>query len=119
MNKLLDVNNELITNLIAEAYPTYDGIKIRNKLLDGSYHIQSIGDPLKKMNIKCNVKEQGKIMIDESYNMDKPIRLEWYDKFYIGLIEEYPEWEIIVKGRDNKRIYIATLIIAVTEEGTV
>ena len=118
MNKLLDIDNNFITNLITLAYPTYDGTKIRNRLLDGSYHIQSVGEQTKIMNIACDVTEQGKCTLDEAYNIDKPIRLEWYGKFYIGLIEEYPELDVLVKGDNNKRRYTAQFRIMVSKEGT-
>lgn len=119
MNELVDINNNLITREISNVLPDYEVNKVKNKLLDGTYHVQSIGTPLRIVNVDCNVAEVGKSMITEAYNVDKPIRLNWYGKYYIGLIHESPKWTIYVKGNNNKRNYAAQFTIVVSEEGSI
>lgn len=119
MIKLKDINNNIITREISNVLPDIDIIKIKNRLIDGTYHLQTIGNPQKMLNIACNVSENGKSLIDNAYIIDKPLILEWYGKYYIGLIFSKPQWNIYVKGNNNKRIYGVELIIAVSGEGAI
>jgi hypothetical protein len=118
MNEILDISNNLITRYISEVLIYYESTRIENVLLDGSYHVQMIGDPLKIINITCNMSEAAKALIDEAYNISKPVQLKWYGKHYIGLIKESPKWSYLLKGKETRRIYTAIMTIVVTEEGS-
>lgn len=118
MNKLVDIENNFITREISNVLKTYNSNKIKIRLLDGSYHTQSIGSEVLILTVYCNMSELGKALIDEAYIIDKPLKIYWYDKFYIGLIEDEPKWEVFVKGNNNKRMYFAEFNIVVDEEGS-
>ena len=119
MNKLVDNDNNFITREISNVLISFDTNKIQNRLLDGTYHVQTIGDPIKVITINCNMSEDGKSRIDEAYNIDKPIRIDWYGKYYIGLINDYPNMSVYVKGSDIKRRYAVEIKLVVETEGLI
>lgn len=116
---LFDIEDNLISREISNVLPDLDIIKVKNRLIDGTYHSQTIGQPIKILNITCNMSESGKIVMDNAYISDKPLKLKWYGKYYIGLIFDKPSWTIHVKGNDFKRLYEAQFNIAVSEEGVI
>lgn len=117
--KLEDVNGNLITNLISNAIIDIDAIVIENQLLDGSYHTQTIGDPIKIVDISSDISESGRGVILNAYATGARLRLEWYGKYYVGLIKGKPKWSIFIKGNNDKRRYSVQLQIAVSEEGSI
>ena len=114
---LYDIQNNLITNKISNVLPDTDIVKVKNRLIDGTFHSQTIGNPLTILDITCNLNEAGRNMLCNAFIVDMPLRLEWYNKYYIGLIHENPKWTIYVKGNDTKRVYEAQFRLAVSEEG--
>ena len=119
MSRLLDVENNLITREISNVLPDLDIIKVRNRLIDGTYHSQTIGNPLKLVDITCNLNENGRNILSNAYIVDMPLRLEWYGRYYVGLIHENPKWTIYVKGNNTKRVYEAQFMLAVSGEGSI
>ena len=119
MNELLTTTNDLITREISESLISFRSNKITNTLLDGTYHVQSIGTPLKVIDITCVVNENGKSIIDAAHNEDRPIKLNWYGKYYIGIMDATtPKWSYFVKGPQNKRMYSASFTLIVDQEGS-
>lgn len=114
---LYDKNNSLISNLIHSAILNPDIIKVRNKLLDGTYHIQSVGKRVNEINIICYVDKIGKEKMDNLYVTDEPIKLVKEGKFYIGLIFEKSKWEVFSKG--TKGLYQTSFKMVVHEEGSI
>ncbi|MDY0235059.1 MAG: hypothetical protein RBR71_03485 [Gudongella sp.] len=119
MNKLVDIDNNLITREISNVLVSFDTLKIKNRLLDGTYHIQTVGEPIKVIIISCNMQEEGKLRIDDAYNIDKPIKLNWYGKYYIGLISDPPSMSIFLKGSDAKRRHAGDIKIMISSEGVI
>lgn len=119
MNKLMDIENNLITREISNVLPDLDIIKVKNRLIDGTFHSQTIGNPLKIVDITCNLNEAGRNIVSNAYIIDMPLKLEWYGKYYVGLIHDNPKWTIYVKGNNTKRVYAAQFRLAVSEEGSI
>lgn len=112
---LYDITNNLITDLVNSAILNPEIIKIKNRLLDGSYHVQSLGSRSNVIDIICYVDKFGKEKIDNLYIVDEPIKLVKDNKYYIGLISEKSEWGIFSKGKNG--LYETNFKIAVSEEG--
>lgn len=119
MNRLLDAENNLITREISNVLPDIDILKVKNRLIDGTFHSQTIGNPMKIMDITCNLNENSRNILSNAYIVDMPLKLEWYGKYYIGLIQDNPKWNIYVKGNDTKRVYSAQFVLVVSEEGSI
>ena len=116
---LYNASGVLITRLVSEVLPSVDAIKIQNRLLDGSYHIQSIGGDILKIDIVCHVTESGKSVLDQCYSTDEPLKLVFYNSYYIGLIIDELKWEKSFKGDPIRRRYTARFTLIVSEEGMI
>lgn len=116
---LYDDSDNLITDKIAESLITPQVIKITNSLLDGTYHIQSIGNAAKNISIACYVYEPGKAKIDNAYITDAHLKLMKDGKFYVGIIIKEPEWKLFLTGTEQKRIYLAKFTMNIQSEGVV
>lgn len=114
---LYDIEDNLISDLINTAILEPEIIKIKNKLLDGTYHIQSIGSALTIIGITCYVKKTNKEKIDDLYINDEPVKLTKEGKYYIGLISDKPVWSVFTKGTYG--LYETKFKIAVSEEGSI
>jgi hypothetical protein len=117
--KLEDFNGNLITNLISNVIIDIDARVIEYPLLDGSYHVQTVGTPIRIADINCDISETGRDILLNSYAIGGKLRLEWYGKYYIGLIKGKPKWSILIKGNNDKRRYLTQLQIAISEEGSI
>lgn len=97
-----------------------ESIIVENKLLDGSNHVQTIGDGLRyyQFEILCNEINADLITIAQSQG--GLFRLELDEKYFIGYISK-PDWERET-GREKvkeKRIYASDIKFTITEEGSI
>lgn len=111
---LYDIDDNLITDLVNTAILNPEVIHIKNKLLDGSNHIQTIGTPSKSIDVICYVYEDGKSKLDTKYANGEPIKLVKDNKWYKGLITEYGDWELYAIG-----LYQNSFKISVSSEGII
>lgn len=122
MIKLLNLEDKELSKGIRNLSPIqYDSIQVKNRLLDGSYHIQTIGDPLKyyTFEILSDENQVGKIN-QEEYRGGK-LKLIIDDKYYIGMLEEKLSWErITMRHKESKdRYYIASIQFNIESEGSI
>jgi len=111
---LYDINNNLIAKVVSDAILSPDIIQRKNRLLDGTYHTQTIGKRIDTAKIECYVDKINKTRIDDMYIIGEPIKLLKEDKYYIGLIENKPEW-----GTISKHLYITKFEIIISQSGVV
>ena len=118
MNKLLDSDSNSITEFVSEMLKHPDAVKVRNRLLDGSYHVQSIGNSVDVVDITCVMSEVGKTKLDDAYNQDSPVTIEWYGEYYTGPLEAEPLYEYFMKGFVDRRLYSVSFSFVVSSEGS-
>lgn len=111
---LYDIQNNLITNLVLTAILNPDIIKVANRLLDGTYHTQTIGDKLNIIDVTCYVTKAKKLVIDNMYVTDEPIKLVKDGKYYIGLMAEKSKWEEF-----SKDLMMTSFKLMVQSEGLI
>ena len=111
---IYDTNDKLITNLVNTAILTPSIVKVKHRLLDGTYHRQNIGQHINNIDVICYVDEAGKTKLDNMYVIDEPIKLIRYNKFYIGLMDEI-SWEVFTKGG----LYQGQFQLIVSGEGSI
>lgn len=96
---------------------TYEPNQIKNKLIDGSIHIQTIGEATKKVNVSviCNTDQVSKINLMNSIASNFKIVDEVNE--YICRIDNNPNWgKAISHFKDrNKRLYEANLDFVIEE----
>lgn len=97
-----------------------ESILLENKLLDGSNHVQTIGEGLKYFQLEILCNENNVDIVTLTQSQGGFFRLELDDKYYIGYISR-PDWERET-GREKvkeKRIYASDIKFTITEEGSI
>ena len=111
---LYDTNNNLITDLVRSAILNPDIIKVKNRLLDGTFHVQTIGDRLDTIKVACYTDEANKARLDDMYITNEPIKLVKENKFYVGLMDNKAEWTEFTRG-----LYETSFDLVVRSEGLI
>lgn len=122
MIKLENLQNAKLSSGIRNLSPIqYDVHQVKNKLLDGSYHIQTIGEPLKYITFEILSNHNQVDLINQAEYKGEELRLIIDDKFYIGKISEKLEWErVTVRYKNATQIhYTSSVIFNISEEGTI
>lgn len=92
--------DDLISPYLKHAYVVPELNKVTRRLLDGSWHIQTIGDPSKRLNVKLTAYSGGKQTIDELYGIGGLIKVVSRDKIWTGYIDTV-SWEYVFRGIHN------------------
>jgi hypothetical protein len=98
----------------------YDTVKVKNKLIDGSYHTQIIGNPVKYFTFEILSNQIQVDVINLAVSKGELLKLIIDDKYYIGMIEEIEEWTLLALDRNDKTktIYSTTMRFNISQEGT-
>jgi hypothetical protein len=118
--QLSSIANEKLSEGIRNLSPElYDTITIENKLIDGTTHIQIIGEPAKYLTFEVLANHNQTSDINEAQSTGEKLKLTVYDVYYIGFISK-PAWERFSSRNPNptKRFYVSEVRIDVTEEGS-
>lgn len=117
---LQNLDNEKLSYGIRSLSPMmYDVIKVKNKLIDGSYHVQIIGSPVKYYTFEILANQIQVDVINLAVSKGELLKLIIEEKYYIGMIEESEEWTLLALNRNDKTktIYSAKLQLNVSQEG--
>lgn len=85
---IYDKENNLISPLVETALPRLDIIEIKNKTLDGQWHIQTIGTPAKILEVTFAATLSQKKTLDLIKSTNDQIKVIFDGDYYIGLIDE-------------------------------
>ena len=114
MAGLYTTSDVLITDKVTSVIPDYEIQEVENRLLDGSFHVQTIGQPARTCAIELMVTSgAAKETIDTCKSIKTPVKVTGDGKYYIGTIRGVPQWTKNAPG-----IYQTSLVLLVTEEGT-
>lgn len=119
---LEDLNNTKLSYGIRDLSPLqYDTIQVKNKLLDGSYHIQTIGEPLKYITFEILSNHNQVDLLNQAEYKGEELRLIIDDKFYVGMLDSKAEWTrlILRRGDPINTLYTAKLQLNISEEGSI
>lgn len=120
MNRLETLNGETLTIMCTDiSLPLYESIKVENKLLDGSLHIQTIGNPLKKFQIEVVCTKYNAEKINEMVNTVEEIYFFRESKRYRGIIRNQINWTKIEMYKGNVTKYKGEIEFVVFEEGSI
>lgn len=112
-------DNQILTLGISNISPPIkESRKIKNTLLDGSYHIQTIGNPLEKYTFRMLCNQEQVEYINEAEATAEMLILQIKNNEKIGFIDNQISWERITNFRDNETLYIGScdFVIAGEEE---
>lgn len=119
---LTNLEGEKLSRGIRNLSPIrYESIQIKNKLLDGSYHIQTIGDPLKYITFEILSNHEQVNKINTAEYKGEELKLVVDDRYYIGMLNNELDWNrITIRHKDSENThYTSSVRLNVTEEGTV
>jgi hypothetical protein len=93
---------------------------IENRLIDGSMHIQTVGDSRRYRTFTLISNEEQVEVIDPARAIGSKFKLVIDDKYYIGFISK-PTWERITRREPIKtnRWYQSAIEFTITEEGSI
>ena len=93
--------------------PALDRTKILSKLYDGSYLVQTVGDPAKRPAATLLVENMAQLRaVNEAEAPSAVLRLTYSGTVYIGCIVAAPKWTAVIRGR----VYTAPIEFVVLEE---
>ena len=88
-----DLEMNLISDHLYDAMPGWDSIKIKNRLIDGSYHLQNVGEPARTLKVVVSCDRIGVETLDYAEAISKPIKAVVYGKEWTGLIDAPINWQ--------------------------
>ncbi len=119
MIKLETTNGEVLSKILKEVSPmSYRTNKQVNRLLDGTYHVQIIGSPLRSMvgTIISSYNQAEKL--NELIDLGTPMVLLFQDKKYLVYIDEPVDWKHInfAHGNRDKSYFGGKIQMIIKEE---
>ena len=119
MIKLETINGQVLSRILKDISPiSYSSNRQVNRILDGSYHVQIIGNPLKSMTgIIVSSHEQAD-QLNKLIDQGTPLVLLFLDKKYLVYIDENIKWTRInfAHGNKNKSYFEGNLVMVIKEE---
>ena len=112
---LYDKNDVLITRLVDNAVASPDVIEIKNRTLDGQWHIQSIGTAATTLTVKTNLKLEEKDTLDTIKRNSDTLKVIFDGKYYVGLIDGKVDYDR--RKFAEYPMFGASFTILVREEG--
>ena len=112
MATLYDYNNSVITERVTSVIPGYDTLKSVNRLLDGSWHVQTVGTGARQVIVRLICSLAAKNIIDAAESTGAPVKVTADGKHYKGPIREAPNW-----NKQSVNIYETEIVILANEEG--
>ena len=120
MIRLTTLDNYTLTLLCSNvSLPIHDILQVENRLLDGSLHIQTIGEPLKTISIEVLVTEINAINIDRIENIKEEIYFFKGTKRYQGIIRNPITWTKRSMYTGDTTKYSGEIEFVILEEGTI
>lgn len=85
--------DELISKHIREGLPGYETSKVSNRLLDGTWHVQTVGDGARTLHLVVFAGGQGKEKLDLMEAEGSAVKVVVLDKIWMGYIRERIFWQ--------------------------
>lgn len=106
MNGLYTLENEMLSRLIKRAgVIKFDSNLIKNKLLDGTFHVQVIGDPIKSIDLEIYSNGINSERINEMQSSGAIFKLHLDGEEYQGFIDTQINWDPIITKRNNEEMW--------------
>lgn len=116
MTIIKSINDDLISDRIRDVLISPEITKVKNKLLDGNYHVQSIGEPYNVIEVICELDLAQKLILEDAYVRDEPLTVDIEGVVYSGLLDKKPDISNYIVNRYTKK-YVARIAI-ISKEGT-
>lgn len=89
---LYDSRDRLITQYV-NVVPKKDTVKVENRLLDGGFHVQTIGSAGDVLDVTLQAAtEDARGLVDRAEALAEEIRVTYNDRYWIGIIRDNLAW---------------------------
>ena len=120
MIRLTTLDNNTLTLLCSDvSLPIRDTLQVENRLLDGSLHIQTIGEPLKTILIEVLVTEINAEKINIIENIKEEVYFFKGTKRYLGIIRKPITWAKRSMYTGDTTKYSGEIEFVILEEGSI
>lgn len=107
--------NAMLIPAVELALPKPDVIEVKNRTLDGAYHIQMIGTGGTVVDVTAYATLAEKRAFDDIKRNGSIIKVTFDGQYWLGLIDGDLGWERI--PNQDSPMFKASFTLAVTEEG--
>ena len=90
---IYDKNDVLITKLVDTALSYPDVIEVKNRTLDGNWHIQTIGEGATVLSVKAHLTLSEKNIMDNLHRTTDLFKVIFDGKYYIGFLDGKPDYD--------------------------
>lgn len=108
-------NDVLITRLVDNVICSLNVIINKNRLLNGQWFVQTIGEPAKVAKVKVSLTLQEKETLDTIYGLSDLLKVIFDGKYYVGLIDGEIDYER--QKFTALPMFVASFTILVKEDG--
>lgn len=89
----VNATDELISDKVTLAKPKQETTEVKNRLLSGEWHLQTIGDPALSYELEFVVPASMQEIVDDLAARKEALRLYRHGKSYVGIIDGNPDWD--------------------------
>ena len=90
---IYDKNDNLITRLVDNAHSYPDVVEVKNRTLDGQWHIQTIGNAATLLRVEAHLKLNEKSILDTIKRNTDSLKVIFDGKYYVGIIDGKVDYE--------------------------
>ena len=112
---IYDKNDVLITKLVDTALSYPDVTEIKNRTLDGRWHIQTIGEGATVLSVKAHLKLKEKDTMDHLHRTKDLFKVIFDGKYYVGILDGKPDYDRMKSA--SYPMFGCTFTMMVREEG--
>jgi len=114
---IYDENDVLITQGVSMALSHPDVIEIKNRTLDGKYHVQTIGTAGTLLDVEASFTHAQKLIFETIKRASGEIKVVFDGRYYIGVIDGQPSLSRIPNV--DFPMFGGSFTLMVNEEGVV
>ncbi len=119
MIRLETISGDVLSKILKEVSPVkYESNKKVNRLLDGTYHVQIIGQPLMSLEGTILSSHKQAEKLNKLIDQGTPLIFIFLDKKYVVYIDEEISWKRIsfAHGNRDKSYFEGNLAMLIKEE---
>jgi len=114
MDELRNASGTVLTFKINNFSSSLKGNRIERRLLDGTYHIQTIGEPTREISFTAFSHVAEVAILNLSVFQGEELKLQYEDTIYTGSIRGALSWGLDVRGDKNGRLYKTKVVFVVS-----
>jgi len=119
MDRLTNYANNLLSEGIENLVSSLKGNRIQRTLLDGTIHVQTVGNSRKEIKFNVYTKMPEAELINSYHFLGTQVKVYYDNVVYIGTVIAEPAWTETVKGEIDERFLKSSLVVNVESEGII